>query len=123
MKTSEMIDLAADEIQRRGWTKGHRGWGATGPVCIEGAIAAVANIERITVLPGILTPTPNVRLLHDCPAYVAVREYLGMRFDESVWLYNDRIAKDAEEVVAVLRAAAAVERVKEAAYAPVNVAA
>ena len=103
--TSDQLDLAADEIQRRGWTKGTSGWRiGDGPVCIEGAIVAVVGENTEFPLSSV----------ERCPAYAAVREFIGMTEGERLWMYNDHIASSAEEVVAVLRAAAAVERAKEA---------
>ena len=124
--TSEVLDLAADEIQRQGWRKGDAGWdGRDGGLCIEGAIAAAAGIDTS------FTDFSNGPFggLWTCPAYKAVAEFLNMDVafghrsvdgtyvhspKEPLWKYNDSIATDENEVIAVLRAAAAVERAKEA---------
>jgi len=113
--TSEMLDLAADEIQRRGWTQGPNGWSSTGPVCLEGAIAAVSGVRTVDLGEQVMYSTMGIE---ECPAFLAVRDYLGFR----PFAFNDR-AESVEDVIAVLRAAAAVERAKEAAYAPEKVAA
>ena len=119
MKTSEILDLAADEIQRVGWGQGPLTWAnhAGSGLCLEGAIAAAAGVGRR----GIAIDHQG---LWACPAYSAVAEFLDMDVTldegdmphEPLWQYNDRIAESAEDVIAVLRAAAAVERVKESTY-------
>jgi hypothetical protein len=63
----------------------------------------------------------NTSALTRCSAYKAVQEYLEI--DRDLWRWNDMSERTQEDVIAVLRAAAAVERAKEAAYAPVEVAA
>lgn len=66
--------------------------------------AAAAGVPMLGV-------APNDRLLHECPAYMAVQDYLHMT--EPLYLFNDLIAKEADDVIAVLRGAAMVERVRE----------
>lgn len=110
--TSDVLDVAADAIQMAGWGKGPSAWDLDNGrgLCIEGAIAAVIDVERFG---GV----PNDRVLRSCPAYRAVQDYLDMRESEPLYLYNDILVSSQEEVIAVLRAAAAVERLKEqAAY-------
>lgn len=111
LKTSEVLDLAADAIQMAGWATANTSedpWGEhvlDGPLCLEGGIMAAAGVRH--------------RELRSCPAYIAVREYLApfvTDFDSCPWYFNDSIAETADDVIAVLRAAAAVERTKEAVY-------
>lgn len=112
--TSDVLDLAADEIQRRGWVQGSSGWREQGAVCLEGAIAAAMGSSWME------TPLHE---LWSCPAYQAVAEHLGKdatmknRYSEPkyhLWQFNDARGRTVEDVIAVLRAAAAVERAKEA---------
>ena len=112
LKTSEVLDLAADAIQMAGWGRGTDSWtpDAGKGLCIEGGIAAVTDV---TMLQDPLWGTmPSRGSLESCPAYVAVREYLD--FNGDLFLWNDHPERTAEEVIEVLRAAAAVERTKEA---------
>ena len=122
-KTSEVLDLAADVIEQRGWITGS--WNNTrqgAPVCIEGGIAAALGIE---VDLGGYGTTEDYEAFTACPAYQAVMSYLDLRAEDSdaLWHWNDkyrhdgdegaRPARSKEQVVEVLRAAAAVERAKE----------
>lgn len=131
LRTSEVLDLAADEIQRRGWAWGGNAehgddpWGFKGgSVCLEGAIFAVLGWSEIE-----MSATGGVFGLYGtCPAYRAVADYLGGRYvpespnlvegewanmPERLFGWNDRDERTADEVIALLRAAAAVERAKE----------
>jgi len=126
VETSEVLDLAADEIERRGWQRGG-GWLSpisldTDAVCLEGGIIAAIGLRLDENDPSDHKFTP----LLTCPAYRAVTEYLGripayVRPDGSgfegqpLYYWNDDEAADAEHVIATLRAAAAVERAREAA--------
>jgi hypothetical protein len=119
LQTSEVLDLSADAIQSRGWIQS-KGWNAVGggPVCLEGGImAALGMTWQNTDLPD---SDEEFAELSACPAYVAVKEYLGDVLGEhySLFNWNDMSVRTAEEVVEVLRSAAAVERVKESALAP-----
>lgn len=111
MRVSEVLDLAADVIEARGWTTGSSGWRVeSGGLCIEGAIAAAMGL-RIDA-----KHDPNeVELgqLHGCPAYSAVMNYLGDiegRLPVSLWYWNDHIAGGKDYVLSVLRGAAAFQR-------------
>ena len=116
LPTSEVLHLAADEVQRRGWTVGNSGWmgaGWAGPVCIEGAIDAA--------LGGVRDTDPHA--FWTCPAYRAVAAYLGVVGiggpRRSLWWWNDaydedgRYIRTAAEVIEVLRATAAIEASRE----------
>lgn len=128
MKTSEILNRAADAIQERGWTQGTSGWHQEGtPLCLEGALIAATGIDYRA---DGADNTKAFDEFHTCPAYVAVKDYLVSTGHEEVmslykncapfthdgldvWLYNDNVAESAEDVIAVLRAAAVVESVKE----------
>lgn len=117
MKTSEVLDLAADEIQRRGWLQaaeanaaGFTAWGggagSNKPVCLEGGIMAAMGIA---IGDDDIPPAGFSK----CPAYLAVHDYLNLTGSTMVFHWNDTDGRTAEEVIEVLRAAAAVERTKE----------
>lgn len=120
MKTSEVLNKAADLIEQRGWAQGggagdtpYRStdpWGEesdTAPLCLEGAIFAAAGWDRRDERWG-------------CPAYRAVDDYLGL-LSFPLFFFNDEPGRTPEEVVAVLRGAALVESVKETASEPAKV--
>jgi hypothetical protein len=114
MKTSEVLDLAADLIEKRGWVQGGEQnadsvddpWGRRGgPVCMEGAIGVAAGV-------GTLSCDINA-----CPAGKAVRAYLNAERYQRLYDYNDVPGRTKEEVIAVLRAVSAVESAKESELA------
>lgn len=128
-KVSEVLDLAADVVEQRGWITGV--WNNTredAPVCIEGAIAAALGIEEDL---GSQAGTGPYQEFETCPAYRAVQEYLEFEeVDSPLYFWNDAVVSPAvwedgeevspvvlahsqQEVVETLRAAAAVERAKE----------
>lgn len=120
MKTSEVLNRAADLIEKRGWAKGR--WPSTldddSEVCLEGGILAAIDETLNSV---------DLSAFWSCPAYRAVMDYLGrdgslvMRRGwgicpkpaEPLWAWNDQFGRTAEEVVATLRAAAVIEAAKE----------
>lgn len=119
LKTSEVLDLAADVVEQRGWTTGT--WNNTregAPVCIEGGIAAAIGLGFNLGEVG----DAEYQAFRQCPAYVAVSEYLGIE-EGFLYSWNDDVLRADEneivhahsqaEVIEVLRAAAAVERAKE----------
>lgn len=109
MKVSEQLDLAADMIQQHGWGKGVNSWQASrgAGLCIEGGIAAATGTGF------------RLDVLYRCPAYRAVMDYLGRDAYMPLYVWNDDEARDEQQVVETLRAAAAVERTKEAIPAEV----
>lgn len=123
MRTSTVLDFAADVIERRGWAgkkeaeehddpNSYDPWGLEGgPVCIEGAIIAVLGR-------GEFQTTYSVT---KCDAYKAVHQYLDLFPGSRLFNWNDRPERTQEEVVAALRGAAAVERAREAALQAVGV--
>lgn len=109
MKTSEVLNKAADLIEERGWTQGPLGWDATGPLCALGGIGAALDCRTIgdTYCMWELAETPEV---------AAVADYLGVAVGPEgggVYNWNDAPGRTAAEVVEVLRAAAIVEAAKE----------
>jgi hypothetical protein len=118
METSEVLNRAADLIQERGWGQGSDTWTVAGDgLCIEGAIAAVAEIP--TMVCGRIV-APSRPALEACPAYRAVAEHLAERHHDSLWRWNDHRTRTADEVIEVLRAAAAIEHAREAAGVEVS---
>lgn len=113
MLTSEVLDLAADLIEQRGWAKG-TGWNETGeregaPLCLEGGIQAAMGLHTQPY-----ADDPSEQWLADmkaCPAYQAVKDYLN--HPGTLYVWNDALGRTKDEVIAVLRGAAAVERVNE----------
>lgn len=121
MKTSEILNKAADLIEQRGWTQGCSGWDDDGdgtPLCLEGGIQAAlgSGMELLA----------NLRA---CPAYIAVSDYLGrdlesdLKFFTGVFAWNDALHRTAEEVIEVLRATAVIEAARESAPVKVEVSA
>lgn len=112
MRTSEVLNRAADLIEERGWTRGINGWrGGANGLCLEGAIGAAASIPN----------DGGERLgLYACPAYWAVANYLDrdptpriVPIKDTLWAWNDTRDRTAAEVIEVLRAAAVIEAAKE----------
>jgi hypothetical protein len=120
ISTSEVLNTAADLIERRGWSTG-TGWTEMdddGPLCIQGAIgAAMGQVNAVGFR---------------CPAYDAVAEYLGLESGLFIWNDNLRFARSESgwpswvggsresatehgrtQVLATLRAAALIEAAKE----------
>lgn len=108
LSTSEVLNKAADLIEEHGWTKG-QGWTDTGKgLCLEGGIAAALGIETNFAAPH---DEDDYTQFAACPAYRAVKDYLGYRAD--LWNWNDRRAESAEDVIATLRATALIEAARE----------
>lgn len=101
--TSVTLDLAADAIQMAGWGQGPDSWRDSNGLCLEGGIMAAVGIPA--------GKAGWADALTNCPAYRAMSEYLAV---SEVWTWNDAEGRTQQEVIEVLRAAAAVERVKEA---------
>lgn len=115
MRTSEVLDTAADQIQKRGWIAG-QGWNDRDgdPLCLEGGIMAAMDLRR-----GWGRHNYPLLAVEQCPAYRAVQEYLGLEPHTprgNLWWWNDVEATSGDEVVAVLRGAAEKERIKEAEH-------
>jgi hypothetical protein len=115
LKTSEVLDLAADHILGRGWLQ-FGGWNdsPTGPVCLEGGIAAALGLtaKDLETPEDVPDSESYYHAFQDCPAYQAVKSYLEI--DHALFWWNDVFSRTADEVIEVLRGAAVVERVKEA---------
>ena len=114
-KTSELLNRAADEIQKYGWTTGPRGWyrDKNAGLCLEGGILAAM---------GLTYDEMSMLEFWACPAYNAVADYLRLPEDWELYAWNDGSVVSphagvatAEKVIEVLRGAAMVEEAKERA--------
>lgn len=118
MRTSEVLNRAADLIEERGWTVGS-GWIQRGQgnqhLCLEGGIMAAMGMEfPEVIIDAVYGPFAM------CPAYQAVSAYLnrevayldGVVRGETLYGWNDR-QDAAVEVIEVLRACAVIEAAKE----------
>lgn len=116
MNTSDVLNLAADLIEERGWARGG-GWHpehllADAPLCAEGALKAACMADEGDVR--------HWTDLYYGPEWFGggaqdgvlerVKDYLGEQY---VFSWNDRPERTASEVVGVLRAAAVVEAARE----------
>lgn len=102
MKTSEVLEKAADRLDYEGHCKG-RYRGLHGGYCTAGAIAAATGLVAHT----------SVLAKH--PAISAVATALGAKSDpKQIAIWNDAPERTKDEVVAMLRAVAASERAREA---------
>lgn len=129
MQTSEVLNKAADEIEKRGWMKG-AGWIVTrgskaspddAPVCLEGGIMAALGM-RITVPEGADVTDEHFEPLWTCPAYLAVLRHIdGDERPLRLYYWNDHSVRTAEQVIATLRATAVIEAARENAEAAVAV--
>lgn len=130
MRTSEILNAAADLIQQRGWDKGS-GWPMSdddhdGPLCLEGGIMAAMGLHMDVHA----ETNEEYASFATCPAYRAVQEYLDLNpiqvdpvtyniLDGDVlWEWNDDLrtvwtAKS--KVIKTLRAAALVQAAREEA--------
>lgn len=124
MNTSEVLDRAADEIERRGWSQG-TGWfprsDESTPVCAEGALRLACGFGGGVGLDGAWFDLASKRAACD-----ALSAYLTDRFPECInqvtgavipFSWNDARSRTQAEVIEVLRAAAMVERTREAVMA------
>ena len=92
MKTSEYLYNTAEYISEHGWTRNKYIDEETGAVCLVGALARAEGNEIYAL------------------GAPAIRDYLGIRYF-SIW--NDNIAKDADEVIHMLKLVAEQEAIKE----------
>ncbi len=122
LRTSEVLNLAADLIEERGWATGVESWAQSGQgLCIEGGVIAAAG----------LNPAEAIGHIHTCPAYRAVMEHIGeanivlppdvdREYGLRLWMWNDEVnpetgdyLRTAAEVIATLRAVALIEAARE----------
>lgn len=110
MKTSEILDKAADVIERNGWYQGgfvqvERGRApAESPCCVMGAINIAEGDDPLSSIIS--------------AAMEALAEHLGVDLDAwdpdcedyPLGQWNDKVAESAGEAIGALRAAAASER-------------
>jgi hypothetical protein len=88
----ENLLAAADLLEAKGWIRDALGDDERG-YCVVGALAKVSGRSPISVIIG----TPEARLLHT---------HLRLPAWQALAIWNNRIARDKEEVVSTLRAAA-----------------
>jgi len=118
---SETLYKAADLIERRGWTRGF--WNTDkddAPLCLEGGIAAAMGVVLEDEAGRIIESDYDSLLA--CPAYQAVRSYLGdrLRPNSSLFTWNDSPARKSTDVIETLRAAAVIEAARESEAAKVG---
>jgi hypothetical protein len=117
LKTSEILNTAADLIEKNGWVgPGHSedsNWGLGGEnlsMCLEGGILAATGFDMTKTESEAIESDEFERLIA-CPAYVAVQNYLNL--DYEIWQWNDTEGRTMEEVIEVLRATAVIEQARE----------
>lgn len=122
MRTSEILNRAADLIEERGWGTGSDTWyfgNDNHPLCIEGGMMAALGLKFGHAAEGEAGATDQ---LYACPAYKAVHEYLNLRPSQSLYQWNDSWdvvdgstanRRTKEEVIATLRTVAVIEAAKE----------
>lgn len=121
LPTSEVLNRAADLIERQGWVTG-TGWPTVdredAPLCLEGGIMAAL---------GLRIDAEEDDDVEGCPAYRAVHDYLELRDARDLdgwpvvplWMWNDD-REHASEVIEVLRAVAVIEAARENASVEVS---
>lgn len=114
MRTSEVLNRAADLIQGHGWGVGADSFKAgDSGLCLEGGIMAALGHELHSTLPS-------------CPAYKAVAAHLNLKPGNRLYNWNDATrgyeadSRTAEEVIEVLRATAVIEAAREDARVEVS---
>lgn len=117
MQNSEVLDLAADAIERDGWTTGSRGMLPEGAHCAMGAIGAVIGAPMDEDMPEFFNYTAiwragAARALAD---YVAPDRNLAFGY-AAITTWNDYGTPEPERIVEAFRAAALIESAKEKAY-------
>lgn len=120
MRTSEVLNLTADILERDGWMQDDGWWPAYegAPVCLEGGMVAALGFG------------PGARpVLRQCEAYAAVKSYLDLDnlglpclcgdktctvdIPQELYVWNDMPGRTQAEVIGVLRATALIEAAKE----------
>lgn len=120
MRTSEILNKAADLIEERGWGTGGDTWyfgDDEAPLCIEGGMMAAMGLVF-----GQLEGESATDTLYACPAYNAVKDYLGLDEDATLYQWNDSWeskygdmvhSRTKEEVIETLRTVAVIEAARE----------
>jgi hypothetical protein len=123
VRTSEILNKAADLIEERGWGTGGDTWyfgDDEAPLCIEGGMMAAMGL----VFGAAEGDEPGATdVLYACPAYRAVHEYLGLDENRPLYSWNDswdtkldgstENSRTKEEVIETLRTVAVIEAAKE----------
>lgn len=101
LRTSEVLNLAADYIELNGWKQGGGWWPESGePACAEGGIDRVCS-DRM--------PKDDEWLTRKRLAVAALSEYVG----QYGWYWNDTPGLRQSDVIETLRAVAVVEAARE----------
>lgn len=95
--TADVLDDAADYIEKHGWGIGTAALRAENGVCIEGALCRVQGIPLFDWTAG-----------QTMPAYLALQATIGI--NGWLWGWNDDDGRTEQEVLDALRAAAKAER-------------
>ena len=111
MNTADILDKAADLIDRRGW---NQGWyiNTDGEMCPRGAIYAACGMQP--------NPNPSVDVM-DWPGWsssaadnaITACDWLDEAVDDYAESWNDDEGRTKEEVVSTLRAAAQAARAEQ----------
>lgn len=112
MLASEILDKAADEMAVRGL--GRRAyWNINGQVCMLGACLVASDLLRLQVrlMGGLMYQDAVIEDFHDDANFNAIRNHLSDELEahtgiRSVPSWNDKVCKDTDEAVYMLRAAA-----------------
>lgn len=107
MKTSEILNRAADDLERFGWCVANWWPEPTAPACVEGAMKRVCSRD-------IEDYSPHTSYF---PAKAAFRAHVGTYG----WVWNDAPGRTKEEVIEALRACAVIEAAKESSSASIEV--
>jgi hypothetical protein len=85
MKTSDVLNKAADLIEERGWLQGIHGLGTDRGLCMEGGILAALGRSRDDCA------FRGSQYGGRCPVYNAVMEHLGRAdyTEKPLWRWND----------------------------------
>jgi hypothetical protein len=113
MKTSEVLDRAADLIEERGWGSGPTSVMGVGGACLIGAMYAASNDgafadDECAPYVWIAKSDPGLSAFH------YLRHLDGYIYRPAdLWHWNDTPGRTASEVVEVLRACAVIEASRE----------
>ena len=102
----DLIEDAADYIEKNGWSTGFDSWVSSGPRCVEGALFAALDID----LNRAVSVTVLSFSLNDCPLGNTIREYIAATdtryVNDQLCGWNDTPGRTKDEVLDTLRGAA-----------------
>jgi len=109
---AEVLDAAADLIDREGWNQGNGG----ACTIIDGSCAATAVHKAVVRA----LPDPTITELWERidASLAALVSALGGDDNSAIWAWNDTPGRTKDEVTAMLRAVAATLRVAESTVVP-----